>query len=362
MKQAAFPVIFQEQVPLAPYTTLQIGGPARYMAEVVTEEQVTQALEFAHARNLPVFILGGGSNLVVSDAGFGGLVIRIAIRGIRVNKDGLITACAGEEWDSFVCRCVNLGLAGIECLSGIPGTVGGTPVQNVGAYGQDISEVMLSVRTLDRRSGQVATLSREECGFGYRTSIFNTISKERYIVLAVSYNLRVNGRPRIDYPDLMRHFVDSGSTPSIAEVRTAILQIRAQKSMVIQSGDPNAKSAGSFFKNPLVPPELADEAEAAARRRGSIEKNGVMPRYPMPDGSFKLSAGWLIEHAGFAKGFRRGRVGLSSKHALALVNYGGATAEELIDLKKDIQSAVRISFGIDLTPEPVFVGFGNSST
>lgn len=357
MKQSHFPLVVREQVPLAPYTTLGVGGAARFLADAETEAQAIEALEFAEARNLQVFILGGGSNIVVSDAGFDGIVLRIALRGIRQKSSGAIVAAAGEEWDPFVRRCVEQGLGGIECLSGIPGTVGGTPVQNVGAYGQEVGEVVAAVRVLDRTTKLVTELSNQECGFTYRTSIFNTSNLERYIVLSVSYALHPGGEPRVAYPDLSRYFADRRDPPSLAEVREAVLSIRDRKSMLIRAGDPDAKSAGSFFKNPLVPPLRAAKAEEAARRGGTLNKDEVMPQYPMPDRMVKLSAAWLIEHAGFTKGYSRGSVGLSSKHTLALINRGGATARELLDLMRDIQSAVRASFGVELTPEPVFIGF-----
>jgi UDP-N-acetylmuramate dehydrogenase len=357
MRQSLFPVSLREQVPLAPYTTLGIGGAARFLAEAVTEAQVIEALDFADARSLPVFILGGGSNIVVSDDGFDGLVIRIALRGIKQKDDGVIVAAAGEEWDPFVCRCVEYRLAGIECLSGIPGTVGGTPVQNVGAYGQEVGEVIVAVRALDRITQQVIELNNRECGFAYRTSIFNTSKRERYVVLSVSYVLHAGGESRISYPDLLRYFGDRTETPGLTEIREAILQIRDRKAMILRPDGPDARNAGSFFKNPIVPADIALPAEETARRLGSLHRDELMPRYPLADGKMKLSAAWLIEHAGYAKGYCRGRVGLSSKHTLALINRGGATAQELLSLMRDIQTAVRATFGVELIPEPVFVGF-----
>jgi UDP-N-acetylmuramate dehydrogenase len=357
MMQSQFPLIFREHVPLAPYTTLGIGGPARFFAEAGTETHVMEALEFARTGSLPLFILGGGSNIVVSDAGFDGLVIRITLLGIRRKRSGLITAAAGEEWDQFVRWCVEHDLAGIECLSGIPGSVGGTPVQNVGAYGQEVSEVIHSVRVLDRGRQKVVELNNEQCGFSYRTSIFNTTKPQGFVVLAVSYELRPGSAPRIVYPDLRRLFAEKTNLPGLIEVRDAVISIRKSKSMVLRCDDPDSKSAGSFFKNPFVSSVTARQAEEAARQRGTLNRDEVMPRYPMPDGTLKLSAAWLIEHAGFVKGYCRGRVGLSSHHALALINRGGATAQELLDLMRDIQEAVRAQFDLELTPEPVFVGF-----
>jgi UDP-N-acetylmuramate dehydrogenase len=348
---------FRENVPLAPFTSLGVGGPARFMAEAQTEAQVIDALEFAEVHGLEVFILGGGTNILVSDAGFPGLVIRIALSGIEKTTGGLVTAGAGEEWDPFVGSCVEQNLAGLECLSGIPGTVGGTPVQNVGAYGQEVGEVIISMRAVDRKTRQVFVLSNEACGFGYRTSVFNTADRERYVVLSVAYDLRAAGEPRITYPDLQRSFAGRTGRPSLAEVREAILRIRESKSMVLRPGDPDSRSAGSFFKNPVVPQDRIPPMEDTARRLGRMPVGESLPRYAMPDGMAKLPAAWLIEHAGFAKGYSRGRAGLSSRHALALINRGGATAQELLDLMREIQSAVHQSFGIELVPEPVFVGF-----
>ena len=357
MKQSPLPLAVRENVPLAPFTTLGIGGPARFLIEVQTEAQVMDALELAAARSLPVFVLGGGSNILVSDAGFPGLVIKIALRGVEQTNGGTIAAAAGEDWDPFVRRCVEQDLAGIECLSGIPGTVGGTPVQNVGAYGQEVSDVIVSVRVLDRKTQQVAELSNEECGFAYRTSIFNTSHRERYVVLSVSYSLQAGGEPWVAYPDVVRCFEGRTDRPGLAAVREAVLRIRESKSMVAGSGDPDVRSAGSFFKNPIVPADMTANIEEAARRHGLLQEREAMPRQPMPGSMVKLPAAWLVEHAGFAKGYSRGRVGLSSKHALALINRGGATAQELLDLVRDIQTAVRALFDVELVPEPVFVGF-----
>jgi UDP-N-acetylmuramate dehydrogenase len=357
MEQSRFPLVFQEHVALAPYTSLGIGGPARYFAEAETEFHVIEALEFAEARRLPVFILGGGSNLVVSDAGYSGLILRIALRGISHRQDGIVAAAAGEDWDLFVHFCVTQNLAGIECLSGIPGTVGATPVQNVGAYGQEAGAAIISVKVWDRRRQKVVRLVSKECGFAYRTSVFNTSERQRYIILEVKYELRPGGRPLLSYPDLAGQFADQPMPPSLVAVRNAVLDIRRSKSMIVRPEDPDSRSAGSFFRNPFVPAAIAIRAEETARRGNTLNKGAIMPQYPAPDGTIKLSAAWLIEHAGFAKGYSCGRVGISSRQALALINRGGATAEELLNLMRDIQSAVRSAFGIDLVPEPEFVGF-----
>jgi len=350
----------KENVPLAPCTTLGIGGPARYFTEVGSEHEAAAALEFAASHDLAVFILGGGSNVVVSDSGFPGLVVRIALRGIRRLGDGLISIAAGEEWDSFVGLCVGEGLAGIECLSGIPGTVGGTPVQNVGAYGQEVAEVIESVRALDRATLQAVEISNEECAFSYRQSRFSPPGQERHLILSVRFRLRPGGAPRLAYPDLQRQFAEFPGSPGLHEVREAVLQIRQSKAMLLRPGDPDARSAGSFFRNPMVSPDRAREVEAAARARVRSDSGAALPTYAMPDGRRKLPAARLIELAGFPRGFRRGRVGLSSKHTLALINCGDATAEELLGLMREIQSAVREIFGVELVPEPVFLGFPES--
>jgi UDP-N-acetylmuramate dehydrogenase len=347
----------RENVPLALYTTLGIGGPARYFVEAGHESEIVRALEFGTERNLPLFLLGGGSNVLVSDEGFPGLVIRIALLGVRERGGGLAGAAAGEDWDSFVEWCVKQDLAGIECLSGIPGTVGGTPIQNVGAYGQEVSDVIESVRVLDRRTGQALEHGKPDCRFSYRTSIYNSGERGRYVILGVTFRLRPGDAPRLTYPDLRHAFEGRGLNPSLADVRGAVLRIRERKGMVLLPRDVNAKSAGSFFKNPTVPEAAAQSAEEAARHNGFMREGEAMPRYPAAGGSVKLSAAWLIEHAGFAKGLRRGRVGLSTRHALAIVNAGGATAREVLALMREIQEAVWNLYRVELIPEPVLVGF-----
>ncbi len=350
----------QENVPLAPYTTLGVGGPARFLIEAREESHVAEALEYARARSWPVFVLGGGSNLLVSDTGFPGLVIRVALRGIDAETTGSgvrVAAAAGEAWDPLVEWCVDRDLAGLECLSGIPGTVGGTPVQNVGAYGQEVSDVIESVRALDRETLAVVELGSADCGFSYRASIFNGSRRERYIVLKVIYSLGPGGDPQIRYADLQRHFAGMSGPPSLAEVRSTVLKIRAAKAMVVSPDDPNTRSAGSFFKNPIVSREAADRLEFEARTHGRLGGPENFPRYPAPGGMVKLPAAWLIERAGFPKGYSHGRAGLSSRHALAIVNRGDASAADILALAREIQSAVRDVFGVELVPEPVLVGF-----
>jgi UDP-N-acetylmuramate dehydrogenase len=349
-------MLIREQVALAPFTTLGVGGPARHFAEAATEADVIEAVEFARSRQLPLFVLGGGSNVVIADAGFAGLVLRVAVAGLSDSaisqEEVLFIAAAGVEWDDLVAQTVDSNCAGLECLSGIPGTVGGTPVQNVGAYGQEAAETIREVRTLDLQSMQVRTLSNAECGFTYRSSIFNTTERGRYIILQVSFRLRPGGKPGLRYADLQKYFAERGGDPTLADVRKAVREIRHRKAMLLVPGDEDARSAGSFFKNPIVPPAFFDELAARLKSRGQ-----QLPSYPAAAGFRKLPAAWLVEHAGFAKGYSRGAAGISRRHALAIINRGGATAADIIALKDEIQGRVLREFGIELQPEPVFVGF-----
>jgi UDP-N-acetylmuramate dehydrogenase len=346
---------FLEQVPLAPYTTFQIGGPARWFAEAASEDDIAAGIAFAAERHLPLFVLGGGSNLLVSDAGFPGLVLRIALRGITsIQESGrvIVSSAAGEDWDGLVAYAVDTGYAGIECLSGIPGTVGGTPVQNVGAYGQEVSQTIVTVRAFDRTKGVFVDLSSAACGFSYRRSIFNTVQKERYIVSRVDYALYENGPANFVYADLARYFaVHNQASPTLAEVREAVRTIRAQKGMLLVDGNSDCRSAGSFFKNPIVAATVVDSlAEELGVERRSI------PAYPAQDGEVKLSAAWLIEQAGFHKGYALGHAGISSRHTLALINRGGANAAEIIALRDRVTEVVATRFGVRLEPEPVWLG------
>ena len=344
-----------ENVPLAPLTTFKVGGPARYFAEPKTAAEVVESIQFARARDLPMFVLGGGSNLVISDSGWPGLVLKIAISGIdERNENGktLFEVGAGEEWDRFVARAVTRNCAGVECLSGIPGSVGGTPVQNVGAYGQEVAETITSVLTLDLRDGQIRELCAEACGFQYRTSIFNTSERGRFIILRVTYSLIPGGEPRIQYADLKRHFAGFQQTPSLTSTREAVRRIRASKAMLITPGDEDCRSAGSFFKNPVL---SADQYSDLAKKAAA--KGLQIPSYPALDSQRKVAAGWLVEHSGFSRGYSSGRVGISRKHALAIVNRGEATAADILALKDHIQQRVEELWGIRLEPEPVFVGF-----
>jgi UDP-N-acetylmuramate dehydrogenase len=345
----------QENVPLAPLTTFKVGGPARYLVDAVGYDDVLFTVEYARSNHLPLFILGGGSNLVVADAGWPGLVLKISIPGIeeRPSDHGKLefNVGAGEDWDNFVALTVKRNCAGVETLSGIPGTVGGTPVQNVGAYGEEVSDAITSVQVLDMMTMQISELSNEECSFGYRKSLFNTTSRNRYLVLSVTFALTPGGSPKITYADLKNRFVDK--QPTLQETRDAVRDIRMSKAMLIVPGDDDCRSAGSFFKNPVV-----DEAKyveiAAIASEGGLS---VPPKYPAGENKVKVSAAWLVEQSGFNKGYTRGNVGISGKHSLALVNRGGAMAAELLSLKDEIQEGVLDKFGVKLSTEPVFIGF-----
>jgi UDP-N-acetylmuramate dehydrogenase len=351
-------MLVQENIPLAPLTTFRLGGPARFFVEAKSASEVQEAVAFARAKNLPLFVLGGGSNLVVADAGWPGLVLKIAISGIeqRASNDNegrvLLDAGAGESWDRLVSHAVMAQCAGVECLSGIPGSVGGTPVQNVGAYGQEVSQTIESVEVFDRKDGQVRELCREACGFTYRSSIFNTTERGRFIILRVTYALTPGGEPHLEYADLKRHFAGRETRPNLAETREAVRHIRALKGMLIVAGDPDCQSAGSFFKNPV----LTEEQHEDLRKR-AIAKGFSVPSYPALEKNMKVSAAWLVEKSGFARGYGSGHVGISTKHALAIVNRGGATAAEVLALKEQIQHRVEEIWGVRLEPEPVMVGF-----
>jgi UDP-N-acetylmuramate dehydrogenase len=346
-------ILIQENIRLAPYTTLQIGGPARYFAQINTESELLEAVAFAGERNLPIFILGGGSNLLVGDSGFAGLVLHIAIHKptASVERDDHLyeTIPAGIQWNDFVLSICEQGISGIECLAGIPGSVGGTPVQNVGAYGQEVSETITSVRALDLDTGQFIELTNADCGFAYRRSIFNTTHRGRYIVTAVTFRFDPTRKVRLAYADLTRHFGSAQPTPM--EVYLAVREIRHAKGMLLVDGEPDCRSAGSFFKNPVVPPQSIERIASALHLAAE-----AVPRWPAADGAVKLPAAWLVERAGFPKGFVMGNAGISSRHTLALINRGGATATEIIALRDAIQKQVQTRFGIALEQEPVQVG------
>ncbi len=366
----------QENVPLAPLTTLQVGGPARYFVESKRDDEVREATQFAKSRGLPLFVLGGGSNVLIADSGWPGLALKIAIGGIATPKAHraagnavLFSVGAGVNWDDFVAQAVAQNCAGVECLSGIPGSVGAAPVQNVGAYGQEVADTIESVRALDLKEDRVVVLPKPACGFRYRASIFNGAERGRYIILRVNFRLQRGGAARVQYADLQKYFAERSSKstakktppPSLLETRTAVLEIRRRKGMLIVSGadspDNDNRSAGSFFKNPVL-----SEAQFQELTKRAASQGLEIPSYPAlrsqpNDAQHKISAAWLVEHSGFSRGYALGPARISSKHALALVNSGDANASDIIALKNEVQRAVREAWGIPLEVEPVFVGF-----
>lgn len=349
----------KENVPLAQLTSLGIGGTARYFLEATDSASLASAVGWARSQNLPLFILGGGSNVVIADEGFKGLVVHINIRGIEARLEphqAIIKVGAGVEWDDCVKMCVANDWVGLECLSGIPGRVGATPIQNVGAYGQEVSETIVAVEAFDTQTNHLVELSASECAFGYRASRFKSQDRNRFIITNVTYKLNLHGQPAIRYADLQTYFAEQLITnPNLAETRQAVLTIRRRKAMVIDPNDPDSRSVGSFFVNPVVTHEAFESIKQRAEKTGkTLDK---MPVFPAAKRSVKLSAAWLIEHAGISRGTVYGNVGTSSKHALAIINRGGGTAREVVELYKLIQARVQDTFGITLAPEPLFVGF-----
>jgi UDP-N-acetylmuramate dehydrogenase len=332
---------------LADHTTLRLGGPAGTWVRATSTEELVSAVSAADRAGEPVLLVSGGSNLVIADEGFSGTVIEIATTGVRVSDDGCggvsVTVAAGEPWDPLVARAVDEGWIGTEALSGIPGSVGATPIQNVGAYGQDVADTVASVRCWDRREDRSATLAAADCGFGYRTSRFKR-EPQRYVVLDVTFQLRpgTHGTP-IGYAQLADALgVAVGERVETAAVRDAVLSLRRSKGMVLDSDDHDTWSAGSFFTNPVLD-------------AGTKLPDGA-PQWQQPDGSVKTSAAWLIEHAGFGRGYGNDRVSLSTKHTLALTNRGHARTTDLLELAREIRDGVREKFGITLANEPVLVG------
>ncbi|MGA9673095.1 MAG: UDP-N-acetylmuramate dehydrogenase [Terracidiphilus sp.] len=361
-------MLIEENKPLAPFTTFGIGGPARWFVEARSEDEIVEVAAWAREHAVPLFVLGGGSNLLVSDTGFGGLVLRVGLRGVDVagmpgaDKRRIYKVAAGEDWDHFVERVVRDGCAGVECLAGIPGTVGGTPVQNVGAYGQEVATSIETVRAFDLEERKFTEFGAAECGFAYRRSRFNSVDRGRYIVTRVDYRLIHGGPPTLVYTDLKKIILEKypdGDQPSLAEIAAAVRRVRQSKGMLPVEGDPDCRSAGSFFKNPVV------SAEQIRRITDLVGK--FPPQFPAGQGAgnqvqVKVPAAWLIEQAGFNKGYRLGAAGISSRHTLALVNYGeqdggGASATEILALAGQITSAVEARFGVVLEIEPVMVGF-----
>jgi UDP-N-acetylmuramate dehydrogenase len=343
--------------PLAPLTTLRLGGTARRLVTAATSAEVVAAVTDADRRGEPVLVLAGGSNVVIADDGFDGTVVLVRTRGLELSDgpDGVtLEVAAGETWDRVVARCVEEGLAGVECLSGIPGSAGATPIQNVGAYGQDVSETIRSVRTLDRRTGEVVTVPAAQCGFLYRHSVFK--GNDRYVVLAVRFALERSPLSRpVRYQDLANQLgVAVGSSAPLVAVRAAVLAQRGIRGMVLDAEDHDTWSVGSFFTNPVLTPA---ELEALSRRVAERVGEGArLPAFPELDGRTKTSAAWLIDRAGFTKGYGGPRAAISTKHTLALTNRGEATTEDLMALAREVRDGVREVFGVELVNEPVLIG------
>jgi UDP-N-acetylmuramate dehydrogenase len=338
-------------VPLAPLTTLQIGGNAARLAEVEREEDVVEAVRDADARGEPLRVLGGGSNVLISDEGLSGLVARMKIRGIAVQRRSeqtIVEAAAGEDWDALVAQAVDDGWgSGVACMSGIPGLVGATPIQNVGAYGQEVSDTIAGVRVFDRSRGEFCEMAPSACGFGYRASLFK--GRDRWIVTRVRFAFAAGRDTSVRYGELARALAlrDGDAAPSRA-VRDAVIALRRAKGMVLDPADGDSVSAGSFFVNPIVDASSLDAIAHAAGERP--------PCFDAGTSRFKVPAAWLVERAGFAKGWRLGRAGVSRKHALAIVNYGGASARDVLQAARAIRDGVRARFGVALEPEPVLLG------
>jgi len=335
----------RKEIPLAPFTTFGIGGAARYFAVATSEEEVVEAIFWAKEHGAPLFVLGGGSNLLVRDSGFAGLVLKVGVMGVETSGGNLFDVGAGEVWDRFVKRMTLLGMAGVECLAGIPGSVGGTPVQNVGAYGQEVAETIESVRAFDRQKLEWVELDKAGCRFRYRESLFNTDEPRRYIVTRVRFRLRANGEPNLRYADLQRRFAGKDGV-TLMEVATAVREIRRGKGMLLMEGDPDCRSAGSFFKNPIVGLEMLAGIAAAA----GVEESKV-PHWPAGEARIKVPAAWLLEQAGFVKGYGVGPAGISTRHTLALTK-----CADIERLQEQIVRGVLARFGITLEREPVLVG------
>jgi len=352
--------------PLASLTTLRLGGVAARLARVTSEAELIDAVCEVDSQGAPLLLLGGGSNLVIADEGWPGTAVHIGVRGLSFDAGKAssshvrVQAKAGEPWDGFVAAAVAEGLSGVECLAGIPGLVGAVPMQNVGAYGQDVSETIVNVRVWDRQTRSVAVIDRDGCQFAYRSSMFR--GKDRYVILDVTFELEKSADSKpIRYAELARALaVSEGARAPLETTRRTIVELRRKKGMVLDASDPDTTSAGSFFTNPILDREALEAFRERLKRDGEEGERGAVPIFPEPDGRSKLSAGWLIEHAGFRKGFTlpggTGRAAVSTKHALALTNRGGATTAELLELARAIRDGVKAKFGVTLENEPVFVG------
>jgi UDP-N-acetylmuramate dehydrogenase len=374
--------VVREHVMLAGYTTLGVGGPAARFIEADSDDHVVAAVRDADADGEPVLVLGGGSNLVVADEGFPGTVVHLATSGVQITggHDGVTVAvAAGEDWDSLVERCVAEGLSGVECLAGIPGLAGATPIQNVGAYGQEVAETVTRVRAYDRLRDTVVELANADCGFGYRTSAFKrsvaagrgpgtgrraamdpAAATGRFVVLGVMFRLtRDKLSAPVRYGELARVLgVGEGGRVPLQEARSAVLALRRGKGMVLDPDDPDTRSAGSFFTNPVVGHrQLAEVERRVAARSGRPGEKAAVPRFAAGDGLVKIPAAWLIEQAGFVKGYPGdGSARISAKHTLALTNPGGASAASVVRLAREIRNGVWQAFGVELVSEPVLVG------
>ncbi len=347
----------RRDVPLGPLTTLRLGGRARRLVTAFDEASLVEVVREVDAHGEPLLVLGGGSNVVLPDAGFEGTVLRICLHGLSATARGdrvQLTAAAGEDWEAFVALCVADRLVGVEALSGIPGLIGASPVQNIGAYGQDVSQTISSVRAYDRRAGTVVELSAADCGFGYRYSAFKT-DPGRWVVLAVTFDLGMGELSApVGYAELARVLdVPLGARAPLADVREAVLALRRGKGMVLDAADQDTRSAGSFFTNPLLSPAQAAELQARVVQRCGPDVTA--PGWVGDDGRLKVSAAWLIERSGFGKGHFAGPVGISSKHTLALVNRGGGTTDALLGVAREVRDGVRATFGVELVAEPVLV-------
>jgi UDP-N-acetylmuramate dehydrogenase len=344
-------------VALAPLCTLAVGGPARYFAAARTESDLSAALEWAQVRSIPVYVLGGGSNVVIADSGVDGLVIHVIIGGVERSRDGnraMYRVGAGEPWDAFVAATVAESDAGLECLSGIPGLVGGTPVQNVGAYGQEVATTITHVHMVDRASRSAIQFDNAACGFGYRASRFKQADAGRYIVSGVTFALAHGGNPTVRYADVVSELSARGnSTPSLVDVRDGVLAIRRRKGMLLEADNAARRSCGSFFVNPVTTRAVLDRVREVAGA-------DVVPYYDVDEALVKIPAAWLIEHSGFPKGTTRGTVGISPYQAQAIINRGDATAADVVALAGAVKRAVWNVFGIGIVPEPVLMGFAPS--
>lgn len=338
----------QHDVPLAPYTTLGLGGPAKHFARIQSVGALQRLLRWAGEQGVPGAILGGGSNLIVPDAGYEGLVVHVAIPDLDFSDDGVVRAGAGVPWEQVVDGAVARGWAGLECLTGIPGSTGATPIQNVGAYGQEVGEVITAVEVLRRDTLEPDVLAPSACAFSYRDSALKR-DPDRFVVTGVTFRLRPGGAPTVIYPELAGAL---GSSASLDDVRRAVRGLRRKKSMLLDPDDPNRRSAGSFFLNPVLPDADADRVIQLALDGGLAETRSAVPAYPAGDGTTKLAAGWLIEKAGVDKGMREGAFGVSTRHALAIVHHGGGSTAELLAFASGIATRVEDRFGVRLEREP----------